>query len=31
MSEKQRQTALMELVGDDIAALMDELENRMCK
>lgn len=31
MSEKQRQTALMELVGDDIAALMDELENRMCR
>ena len=31
MSEQQRQTALMELVGDDIAALMDELENRMCK
>lgn len=31
MSEKQRQTELMELVGDDIAALMDELENRMCK
>ncbi len=31
MSEKQRQTALMELVGDDIAALMDELQNRMCK
>lgn len=31
MSEKQRQTALMELVGDDIAALMDELENKMCR
>ena len=31
MSEQQRQSALMELVGDDVAALMDELENRMCK
>jgi len=31
LNEQQRQTALMELVGDDVAALMDELENRMCR